>query len=84
MPQAQDRGSLSHAIRLIVFQRERLAARHRAEAARPRTHVTQDHERGGFSRVAFRPVRAAGVLADRFQAKFAQQAVGKKIAVPAR
>ena len=58
---------LGHAGRLVVFERLRRALVDRAEAARPRADVAEDHERGGAAGVALGPVGAAGVLADRLQ-----------------
>src|SRR5207245_1389938 len=77
----QPQRSLGDALRLIVLEGLGRATRDRTEAAWPGADVAQDHEGRSSPRVAFRPVRAAGVLTHRFQAQLAQEILREEIAV---
>lgn len=58
--------------RLVCIRRLGPAMRHITERAAPRAHLAQDHEGRGAVAEALVDVRAAGFLADRDQAVFAQ------------
>ena len=72
------------AVRFVVFNQLRRTAGDRTEAARPGANIAEDHEGRRPPGVTFGPVRTACVLANRFQAKFAQQPVRVEISIAAR
>src|SRR5690349_16683800 len=68
MTQAQLRHRLGHPQRLTDVELGRAPRGHRAEPARARAHVAQDHEGGGASAPAVEDVGAACLFAHRVQA----------------
>src|SRR5262245_49337840 len=84
MAKSQPEGRLGNTIGFIVFEFFRSAARHGAETAWPRAYVAQDHEGRSTARVAFRPIRAAGVLANGFEAELVEETLSKEVLVSAR
>ena len=81
--QAESEGRLGNALWFIVLNIERFTTWHGAEAARTGANVAKHHESGGAARVAFGPIRTAGILADRFEVELTEQAVRERILVAA-
>src|SRR5436305_9349389 len=84
MAQSQTRSRLGNTLRFVVLQRVRFALGYGTETARPSTDITQDHEGGGTPRIALGPIWTTSVFADRLQAQFPKQALGKEILVSGR
>ena len=82
--QAQPGRRFGHAFGLVDFERLGLALGHRAEAARPRADVAQDHERGGPLGPALHAVGALGAFADGLQPQFVDQSGREVVAVAQR
>ncbi len=81
MLEAQPMRRFGHALGLVKLQRLGRPARDRAKAAWARADVAHDHERGRAPRVAFGPIGAAAVFADRLEVEFAQQVVREEVFV---
>jgi hypothetical protein len=76
IPQAHALDGARHAFGLVLIGRsDRLARRHRAEPARARADIAQDHEGGRAMLPALAHVRAARALADGVQIERAHDAL---------